>query len=945
MLATVTTVHDPFHPARGRELRELRSPVAIADLAPATQKPFICLRNGQPLMRADWQQRVEDADVIAFVTLPQGGKGGSNPLSFVLMLAVMWVAPYAAGALNGALGLGLGASGMGMLSTGVVMAGSMLVNALIPPPKLPSTQQAAALAAPSPTYSLQSQGNYARLDAAIPVQYGRLKLFPDFAAQPYAEYQGNEQFLYQLFCVGAGEFDLASINIEDTPITSWDEISYEVIAPGGTLTLFPSNVVTSGEVTGLELRGIATATYSRSGTTTVTVTETGHGRAVGQSIYFDATAGTATDGAFTIATVPSADTYTFTHTASGTDTEQACNIHTYGGPFVANAAATDANALGIDIILTRGLYEYNTTSGQIMQDSVSFVVEAQEITDAGAPVGSWSTLDTVTITAATTTPQRYSYRYTVGATRYQVRMRRTDAKRTGTNIGNDLVWGGLRAYLPETTNFGNVTLLAMRMKASNNLSMQASRKINLVATRKLKTWNPTTGWSASTVATRSIAWALADALKDTTYGAGLADARIDLAALYDLDQVWTGRSDSFDGRFDNALTLWEALTQIAQAGRAKPYLQGGIVHFARDAAQPFPVALYSMRNIVRGSFNIDYILPSEDTADAVDVSYLDEDTWTQQTVPAYLSGSSQSKPASVSLFGVTDRAQAYREGMYQAAANRYRRRIIKFSTEMEGFIPSFGDLIAISHDVPGWGRFAEAVAWDLATLTLTLSEPVDTYSSFNVGLRRKDGSVDGPYAVTSAGDAYQIVFAVTPATTPYTGGDWERTHVVFGSGETWRQPARVISVRPRGLYQVEIEAVNEDASVHTADTGVTAPAIVYSQLGTLYTAPVVAGLTGASLPGAPTIMLLSWQQAPGADYYIVEQSQDATDWTRVAETRASNYSGRALYGAATTIRVAAVGLTRGPWVQWFYGDSSDYMWTSDTALMWDVTATTLMWRY
>jgi sulfur carrier protein ThiS len=942
MQATLTIIHNPFHPARSREQRCVASPVTIADLAPATKKPFICIRNGQPLMRRDWQQQIADADVIAFVTLPQGGgDGGSNPMQFVLMVAVMWVAGPAA---SGLLGPGASAGMFGAVKAGLIMAGSMLVNALIPPPKLPATQQAAALAAPSPTYSLQSQGNYARLDAAIPVQYGRLKLFPDFAAQPYAEYQGNEQFLYQLFCIGQGEFDLESINIEDTPITSWDEITWEVVEPGGTLSLFPSNVVTSGEVTGQDLAGVKAATYSRSGTTTVTVTETGHGRAIGQSIYFDATAGTATDGAFTIATVPTLDTYTFTHTAAGTDTAQACNIHTYGGPFVASAAATDANALGIDIILTRGLYEYDTTTGAIMQDSVSFVSEAQEIDDGGTAVGAWTELEAVTITAATTTPQRYSYRYPLLLPgRYQVRMRRTDAKRDGTNIGNDLVWGGLRAYLPETTDFGNVTLLAMRMKATNNLSQQASRKINLVATRKIKTWDPTTGWSASTVASRSIAWALADALKDTEYGAGLADSRVDLAALYDLDQVWSGRSDTFDGRFDNVLTLWDALTQIAQAGRAKPYLQGGIVHFARDAEAPFPVALYSMRNIVRGSFNIDYILPSEETADAVEVSYLDAATWTQQMVPAYLTGSARDNPAKVSLFGVTDREQAYREGMYQAASSRYRRRIIKFNTEMEGFLPSFGDLIAISHDMPGWGRFAEAVAWDGGTLTL--SEPVDTYSSFNVGLRRKDGSVDGPYAVTSAGDASQVTFAAAPATTPYTGSAWERTHVVFGSGETWRQPARVIAVRPRGLYQVEIEAINEDASVHTADSGVTAPAIVYSQLSTIYTAPGVVGLTGASLPGDPTIMLLSWQQAPGADYYIVEQSQDSTDWTRVAETRASNYSGRALYGAATVIRVAAVGLTRGPWVTWYYGDSSDYMWTSDTALMWDVDDTTPMWRY
>ena len=38
----------------------------------------------------------------------------------------------------------------------------------------------------------------ARLDQAIPVQYGRVCAYPDFAAQPYVEYAGNEQYLYQL---------------------------------------------------------------------------------------------------------------------------------------------------------------------------------------------------------------------------------------------------------------------------------------------------------------------------------------------------------------------------------------------------------------------------------------------------------------------------------------------------------------------------------------------------------------------------------------------------------------------------------------------------------------------------------------------------------------------------------------------------------------------------
>ena len=57
-------------------------------------------------------------------------------------------------------------------------------------------------------------------------------------------------------------------------------------------------------------------TYSRTGTT-VTVTATAHGHAVNDIIYVDFTSGTATDGSFTVATVPDANTLTFTHGASG----------------------------------------------------------------------------------------------------------------------------------------------------------------------------------------------------------------------------------------------------------------------------------------------------------------------------------------------------------------------------------------------------------------------------------------------------------------------------------------------------------------------------------------------------------------------------------------------------------------------------------------------------
>jgi len=60
-----------------------------------------------------------------------------------------------------------------------------------------------------------------------------------------------------------------------------------------------------------------TGTYSQSGTTTLTVTSSGHKLNTGDTIYLDFTSGTATDGSFTV-TVVDANTFTVTTTSATT---------------------------------------------------------------------------------------------------------------------------------------------------------------------------------------------------------------------------------------------------------------------------------------------------------------------------------------------------------------------------------------------------------------------------------------------------------------------------------------------------------------------------------------------------------------------------------------------------------------------------------------------------
>ena len=153
-------------------------------------------------------------------------------------------------------------------------------------------------------------------------------------------------------------------------------------------------------------------------------------------------------------------------------------------------------------------------------------------------------------------------------------MVRLDHKDTRARAGHELRWGEVRGYLVNPSLPAGITFLAVKMRATDNLSMRSSRLINCLVTRKLPVWNPSTGWS-SPQATRSIAWALADAVR-ASYGAKLADRRIDLLALYRLDQIWNQRGDQFDAVFDQKVTVWEALSFAYNVG-SRAFCQSTLV--------------------------------------------------------------------------------------------------------------------------------------------------------------------------------------------------------------------------------------------------------------------------------------------------------------------------------------------------------------------------------
>lgn len=755
----------PFEPL-DKETHVIERPLKLATVArrhgiDPKREPIICRVNGRLVSQRDWKTTwVTRGQIAEFVVLPRGGDTGRTVLAVALTIAVVAAAFFAGPAVATALGAtGIWATIVSsVVSAAIVAGGSLLINAVIPPANQaladPTTGNA-GLAASSPTYSLGAQSNQARLGQPIPVMYGRHLIFPDYAASPWAAFAAQKQYLYQIFCLGQGEFDIEQIRLSEANIENFLEIDYEVVGPGDSVTLFETNIYQSRE-------------------------------AGGQTLF-------------------------------GTSEDE----HDWVGPFPACPPQTTIDHIFLDFIFPQGLYKTDPDTGDIDEVSVSITIEARTIDDLGAPVGAFVEIDSFNFEEAKTNVRRYTREYDLPSPdRWEVRVQRTDDEINDSKGRDQVVWAGLKGRLPETATFGDVTVIAVKARASDSLNSNTSHQFNVIATRKLPIWDGVS-WSAPT-ATQSIAWAAADVLRNTTYGAGLPDENIDLAGLLALDATWEERGDEFNAVFDQGSTNWDALTKILRAGRARPFQQSSLVRFYRDELREVPVAMFSLANIALDSFSLSFLFPIEgEAADGVTADFFDERTWRPATITIGIDDVEPEDPAHEQLFGVTLVQQAENEAAYMAAANRYRRVFTTFTTELEGMIPSVGDLITVAHDIPQWGVSGNVTRFDTDTLALFIDQDVNVEAGDVIILRDAEGVPSAQILVSQGTEAGELILAESPTypdDSPFTivfgdaGG--EPSHYAVGKVDDEPRHMIVTNIAPRGNYSVEISAVLEDVRVH-----------------------------------------------------------------------------------------------------------------------------------
>ena len=665
----------------------------IAEVTPPGEDTLVLL-NGAAVDPLTWDEVfLEIGDIVQARTVLHLGDG-SNPIAAVLSIAVLLAAPALAVLLPGAATtLGAGFGGLGGLATGLTtfghfaaaaigVVGLVAVNNLFPP-RLPGTSGQAREV--DTLYTLTGGRNQQRPFGRMLLLIGQHRMFPDYAAAPYAEFVSpnqvpnnyppdigfdfgfglgigpgqlqysnvhvsneGDQYLNELFDFGLGRLRIEGERRSDTLLTEYDDVATQV--QQDTVTLFAGNVDT---LEGGELDRDATFRITRTtkGLTTKVAVDLA-------SIHLTVN----DDGDF----VGQSNQFTIQYRVHGTAawTTVTRTIQSPSGPKASRGV--------------RRSFEF----GSLAADSYD-----------------------VRVTLNTAWPQG------------------GDERRKG-----EAVLFAVRAFQDNEANFNGRNSYAIRTRASKQIS-GSPPPFNADVSQLVEVWDGSQ-WVADQ-ATSNPAWhyrQFARGYYDTDgnlmAGGGLAPTQINDDEI----KAWGAFCDA------NGLTCnivisddrgaREILDLIAQCGWASYSKASGKVGVIWENADQPVSAIFTPANIVAGSFRAQY--NNQNLAEEVIGDYIDKDSgYERNSLRRVVTGvTSPKRSVTVPMEGITDGEQVAKELNRTVSAQTRHRRLISWEVSAAGLLVTRGNVVGLAHGLVGGTLGGRLRSIDAARTGVRLSSEI-----------------------------------------------------------------------------------------------------------------------------------------------------------------------------------------------------------------------------
>lgn len=785
--------------------------------------------NGHRVPDALWERLIpRRGDQVIIRARVHGGGGGGKVLKMVATIAVIAVAAAAAVATGGAVlaayGVTAATATVGTLAVAaiagavasslVMIAGTMLVNSLLPTPSpaansanlsyassgatgssglslgssmaaSPSSMSAAKYGstpayAVNPTYAISGGKNSARPWEPMALIFGRHKVVPDLAAATFTEYVGSDQYLNQAFHFGIqGEsINLTDVKIGDTLLTNYEGVQTQRSKADGKLDLFPGNVDTIQGFNLLNSDGWVERTTSLN-TKHIKV------ELAAQLYYFE------DDGSLSVRSVSFTVQYRATGTATWVEVGNEANTSLYATHYwslqrMNNATDTEnrgqveygstafADHVSNEVVVYDN-YCYPTSTGfnpdgtyyeanEVCEDRYGRWVWTPHPHTLGKPwqgiapdplkAGMVVDQSDIVLSGASQNPTRRTVEWDTPVGQYDIRVIKNTGDIKSTRETNESAVNQILCFQPDNADYADQARYAVRIRASAQLQGQIE-DLNAIASATCPVWNGT-AWVIQE--TSNPAWwflwyarGKRKASGDRVYGGGLTDAQLDVDSIKAWALFCEEKSLTFNYVLTQRASAHDVLTTIARAGRASYTWQTGKLGVIWDSANNPVSAMIGPFNILSGTFEVAYI--NEATADEIVLNFVNPARgWEMDTVRVDVPNVARTNNSvTLDLDGCTDVDMAGREANLIAASQAFHRRRVTWEMDIEGMVATRGDVVQLSHDLTVWGYSGRLIGGTRETLTLDRTVP--SSGTGWLSLRAPDGEM---YTVQVSGASGEV---------------------------------------------------------------------------------------------------------------------------------------------------------------------------------------------
>ena len=701
---------------------------------------------------------------------------------------------------------------------------AVAVVALIPKPVMPGninrTQQ-------SPNNALGSRQNKVRMLERVEDIYGTVKSIPSLMMPTYDVYINHQKFEVGYYCVSRGYCDLTALRDGDTLLSDIGGSSAAVYLPftspnsgAPVLTIgaaIHDPIVTARravEVDGITLRATNQVTppsglvytFGKVGIYNRIIQASGAkpnfnslGWGVGDTVVIaNATDAAFANGTWTVQAIGdgtldlTASAWTVTPTISFADC--ASPNHTYLLDWV---TLPDANRTEVwfNITAPNGLFADSGGGKAVNESYFQWFVET--LTAALVPTG--TLYSGVAMLDGTTSDPRAMTLKVVGATGpvrcRLLRFGNHNFAYAGT-LQDEIKWADCYSISPVTkTEFGNKTTIHTVTQATTRATAVKSRQLNCIASRKLPIFNGTTFSGAFDSTGRLVSGTIAATSKlcdiiaavsvDPKIGARNLATEIDMAQIWGVQQAldaWSANCGQFNYTFDSDnASFEETLILIANAGFCLAYRQNGKIRLAFDKAQPASTALFTHRNKKPKSETITRSFASDSDYDGVQLTYVDPDSDTSETISLPLDASA-TKYRKFEIAGIRNFTQAWYRASREYAKLRGQRITLETTTTLDARSLLPNSRIDVVDNTRFKSYDGEVVGQSGLELTLSQDVAFAPALPHSIVLMRRDGSLQSiPVTAGSASNRVLLQSLPSEAITTTYGQDGIRTIYSFAA--------------------------------------------------------------------------------------------------------------------------------------------------------------------